>query len=380
MVVNLKRWLFTFQVKSFGNIRGPQLLSCTGRIVQEVMLRRTLTTFAKGDVVMLRSVVRSDRVWLSEPLKEDGRTNINQGVVSHNDIMGLKSRSLVKSSQSNSYIVTHASTEDYITMSKRAATPIYPLDASAIVSLADLHVDFPQLNPDGQTESPPLQFFEAGTGHGSLTLAICSKIHSANCYYKTHGVKGAILHSIDRNEAHSNVGTKTIKNFRRGMYLDDVTFHIADSPESWLQGAHEWRNLENNVNEAHYDGFLSGAFLDLPDISPNISPIVQELKQDAPLIVFCPSVTQIMDVLKTIKDNEGQIKLTHIKTIQLMPGMGGGLQEWDTRYTMIRATGEEGVVCRPRAGSRLVGGGFVGVFKKLPRNAVLKKFEKAEST
>ncbi|ODV70679.1 uncharacterized protein CYBJADRAFT_170046 [Cyberlindnera jadinii NRRL Y-1542] len=335
--------------------------------IQRAMLRRAIrgvATFAEGDVVMIRSVVRSDRCWLSEPLREGGKVNINQGTISHDDIVGMKSRSLVKSSQDNSYIVTEASTEDYITLSRRAATPIYPLDANAIVSLADLHVDFPELTSAGGLKEPPLQFFEAGTGHGSLTLAIVSRLHPANCFYKSHGVRGAVLHSIDRNEAHSNVGKRTIRQFRRGMYIDDVEFHLAESPSEWLSRADHWKSLDPS------EEFLSGAFLDLPDLSGAMGPLSKYLKQDAPLVVFCPSITQILDVLTTIREED--IKLTHIRTVQLMPGMGGGLQDWDTRHTRVKVTGEESIICRPRVGSRLVGGGFVAVFKKLPRDAILK--------
>jgi tRNA A58 N-methylase Trm61 len=352
-------WIFVyvFEKNSFHRINN---FKADFTMMIRAGLRRGISTFTRGDVVVVRAMNRGDRLWLSEPLQEGGIININQGHIAHDDLFGVKSRNLVKSSLGNPYIVTHASTEDYINLSRRAATPIYTFDASSIVSLADIHIDFPELSEDGQLKEPPLQFFEAGTGHGSLTLAICSQIHSANCFYKTHGVRGAILHSIDRNEGHSNVGKRTVRNFRRGMYTNDVEFHIAESPIEWFDTASEWKSLDKDTDE----GFLSGAFLDLPDISGNIEPIVTHMKQDSPLIVFCPSVTQILEVLKAIKDK--QMKLTHIRTIQLVPGVGGGLQDWDTRFTYIRATGEEGIVCRPRVGSRMVGGGFVGVFKKLP--------------
>ncbi|ONH65110.1 hypothetical protein BON22_4950 [Cyberlindnera fabianii] len=335
-----------------------------------MLSKRLFSTFKAGDSVLIRSVVRSDRFWLTDPLKPDSTTNVQGGQkISHNDLLGLRSRSIVHSNEpGHSFIATLASTEDYINLSRRAAQPIYPFDASAIVALADLHIDYPDLESPG----PPLQFFEAGTGHGSLSLAICSRLHAANCYLDKFGVRGAVLHSIDRNEAHSNVGRKTIRNFRRGIYTKDVEFHLANSPEEWLESetAMQWKQKDPDHQKG--EGFLSGAFLDLPDMVPNLSSLAKNLKQDAPLVIFCPSVNQIIDVIKSIKQSHGEIKLSHIRTIQLVPGVGGGLQDWDTRYTTVRNTGEEAVVCRPRVGTRLVGGGFVGLFKKLPNQAVIK--------
>lgn len=335
-----------------------------------------MSRFAAGDSVILRSVTRGDRYWMTLPLEEGSRIDISSDYVPHDSIIGSKSRSIVKSFKGDSYIATQASTEDYVNLSKRAAQPIYTFDAASIVTLADLHIDFPELTEDGQLKESPLQFLEAGTGHGSLTLAICQRIHAGNAYYKTHGVKGAILHSIDNTQAHSVRGSRNLTTFRRGIYANDVEFHVANSPTQWLlENAGPWRSLEKFEEDASEDDrkeFLSGAFLDMADLTSNIQAISEALKQDSPFILFSPSVTQLLDVLKTVKQSHGQIKLTHIRTIQLVPGAGGGLQDWDLRYTEIRKSGEEGVVCRPRVGSRVVGGGFVAIFKKLPNEAILK--------
>lgn len=334
-----------------------------------MLQRRLFTTFKPGDVAVLRSVVRGDKFWLTKPLEAGGQTNVNDGAVNHDDIFNLKSRSILKStSGKSSFLVTLASTEEYINLGKRDAQPIYPYDAAAIVTLADLHYDFPELTQDNKLLNPPIQILEAGTGHGSLALAICARLHPTNCFLQKYGVRGGILHSIDCNSNHSRRGEITLENFKRGIYRDDVKFHLSNSPVEWLQNqSFEWRALDDD-NE----GFLSAAFLDMPDISSNITQISEDLKQDAPLIIFCPSVTQILDSIDTIRQSEGSIKLTHIRTIQLVPGMGGGLQDWDVRFTHIKSSKEEGIVCRPKVASKLVGGGFVGIFKKLPNNAQIK--------
>lgn len=313
-----------------------------------------------GDTVLIRSLKRGDKFWLSQPLVKGGQIGITKGFINHDDLIGVKSRSLIKSNKEDNYIVTEASTEDYINLVKRQAQPIYPLDAASIVTLADLHVDYPELDSENKLVGDEIHLLEAGTSHGSLTLAICNKIHAANCFYEKFGVRGALLHSIDNNETHLRVGSRNLVGFKRGIYKNDVEFHLSESPAQWLKTC------------GKEEEFLDAAFLDMADLIPNIKTISENLKQDAPLIIFTPSITQIIDVLKHVKDDL-EIKLTNIKTIQLMPGIGGGLQEWDVRFTKIRANDEDGIVCRPKVGSRVVGGGFVSVFKKLPKDSIRSK-------
>jgi tRNA A58 N-methylase Trm61 len=338
-----------------------------------LVFKRAFSKFQWGDVVMLRSLTRGDKFWMSEALHEGGKVQISSDSIKHEDIVGKKSRNLVKSSKDDPYIVTTISTEDYINLSKRAAQPIYPLDAASIVTLADFHVDYPELDENNQLKHAPLQYLEAGTGHGSLTLAICNKIHAANCYLEKFGQQGAILHSIDNNETHSNRGFKNLKNFKRGIYNNDVKFHLAESPTDWLLNHSSpfkaLEKFEEDASELDREEFLSGAFLDMADLVPNLKQISINLKQDSPLIIFSPSVTQIVDVLKEVKSNK-DIKMTHIRTVQLVPGIGGGLQDWDVRFVKIKANEETGLVCRPKVGTRVVGGGFVGIFKKLPNDSI----------
>ncbi|GMG21421.1 unnamed protein product [[Candida] boidinii] len=78
-----------------------------------------------------------------------------------------------------------------------------------------------------------------------------------------------------------------------------------------------------------------------------------------------------MEALYTV-DADPDTKLHFVKTVQLLDGVGGGLKEWDTRKAFIRASGEVGWVCRPKVGIRVVGGGFVIIFKKAANNILLE--------
>lgn len=305
-------------------------------------------TFRKGDCVVLRSVLKPDKVSLSKPLEEGSQWQTPFGVFGHNEIIGLETRSTIVNKHGDKFLLTHPSLEEYILNRIRLAQPVYPHDAAAIVNLADIHID------DGCMDSgETLHYLEAGTGHGSLTLAICRAIHSANVRNVDGMIEkqGAVLHSIDRNQNHSKVGRRNVQNFRRGMYSNDVQFHIADSPADWLR-------TQQGIQ-------LSGVFLDLPSPHVGLKTIADAMRLDAPLTVFCPSVSQIQDFSEEI-NQDADIPLTMITVAELLPGMGGGMRPWDVRSSVIRETGQIARVCRPKVGSKVVGGGFVALFKRIP--------------
>lgn len=433
-------------------------------------------TFQPGDIAVARHVLRPDRPSLSTPLSPEKEWNAQASSISHSDVIGKSYRSSIKSQKGHknqTFILTHPTLEEYATHRKRLAQPIYPLDAAAIVTLADIHEDetggmgfgrvtgtardllypeFPETrqlhneSEDSQVEdATPIenaepevyphpkpflkmrQYLEAGTGHGSLTLAICRAIHGANYEYRRSGQKfdrGAVLHSIDRNANHSKNGRVNVRDFRRGMYIGDVEFHLAESPEKWLQEKGDvWRKValgedvdpkdlkdsrygdavenespeqvaqdepkevvsdavsetisekpEDNSNSQEFEfetpgSFLSGAFLDLPSPEFSLNTIADRLITDAPLVIFCPSISQIQDLVEAVRVDE-TIDMTLTNTVELLPGISGGsMRAWDVRSTVVRDTGEVVKVCRPRVGTGVTGGGFVAVFRKLPYRA-----------
>lgn len=427
---------------------------------------------------------------MSDPLTEGKVLKMGRDTIPHSELLNLPPRSTVVTPKGQRYILSYPTMEEYIIHRKRMAQPIYPMDAAAIVSLADIHEDgnaamgystgFGKITgtitdryvtreseekaaalakqseedqqsnntnneekqTDAKSEEKPKyelkkpetyiktrQYLEAGTGHGSLTLQIARAIHAANEKSRETGdlsLRGAILHSVDRNVVHSRTGRVNVRDFRRGLYYGDVEFHIAESVEAWLKkyGTYWARqgvvgpgfrplfpeynppNAEDSVSkeeggvekeeellskqeeekgeketveelvkqEDQEDdesfespgAFLSGAFLDLPSPESSIKTVAQCLIVDAPLIVFTPSISQILNVVKMISQDE-TVDLTLVNAVELMPGIAGGsMRAWDIRHSVIRATGEEAVVCRPRVGDSVAGGGFVAKFHKLP--------------
>jgi tRNA (adenine57-N1/adenine58-N1)-methyltransferase catalytic subunit len=301
-----------------------------------------LKTFQAGDVALVRSVLKPDRVYLTSPLTPGKDAQSPFGLFPHDRVLGMPAR-MRSDIKGQRLLVTHPTYEEYMINRRRGAQPIYPLDAALIVSLADIHVDV----INSELGEATAHFLEAGTGHGSLTLSICKALHCANPPGRT---RGALLHSIDKNESHSRTGYQNIKDFRRGMYLRDVEFYVDESPRAWLR--------KHPIE-------LSGAFLDLPNSSPEILKVGEALKIDAPLLVFCPQISQIQDLERQISESKPRI-LTLINVVEIMPGMGGSLRSWDLRTTRTRESGEAVSICRPRVGARVVGGGFVAIFRRTP--------------
>lgn len=337
--------------------------------------------FKEGDLAIVRRLKNPSQVHLTKPLKKGTIVQTHNGDFAHDDIIGKPKRVYLRyrmnknkniKTGDDKYIATEPTLDEYTLLVKRFAQPIYSFDAALLVQLADIDVDFPNVIKDGESiklEEAPKHFLEAGTGNGSLTLSICHAIHSANGLAKHYGdksLRGAILHSVDRNTLHSSAGRTNVCNYKNGKFENDVEFYNSETPSTWLED--HIKRYENS------DPYLSGVFLDLPSPEAYLYDIARRMKLEATLIVFCPSVTQILQCKKVIEDSrktctdvesERQlIDLTLTKTIELPPGNGGGTREWDLKTVFTRESNENVSICRPKVGLKVVGGGFVGVFKK----------------
>lgn len=375
--------------------------------------------FVVGDHVVLRPTKdRSAAPVLRGPLKHGKRIDTHKGILQHDDIIGKRARELVRTAPTKSgkdgydFRIQEATLDEYVRFSRRLVTPIYPADANLIVSLLDLHPEV--YDPDNAGDAK-LEILEAGTGHGGLTVHLSRAIHAGNprapksvpeeddaeaaktqlAEWKLR--RQAVLHTIDVASQYTAHARDTIAAFRHGQYLHNIDFHTG-SVSDWVASALSARNDEP---------FLSHAFLDLPNADLHVANVEKALKVDGTLIVFNPSITQITECALKIKQ-EG-IPLELDRTIELGVNGGSGGREWDVRPVKPRvqqkaqviepvatdgedaeSSGEElardqaqeqapivqeaesqsasegkwAMVCRPKVGDRVVGGGFLGVFRK----------------
>lgn len=267
-----------------------------------------------------------------------------------------------------------------------------------------------------------LEIFEAGTGHGALTLYLSRAIHAANSappivsdtnhddmvetYTEWQSQRRAIIHTLDISEAHSRHAQKTIRNFRGSMYAHNIDFHTG-TIDAYLKPRIKAE-----------EPFLNHAILDLPNTHSHIDIVTQAMKENGTMIIFCPSITQINACLEHVKEQDLPLFMETVLEIGGSVGVGG--KEWDVRRVKVKnqslrnqgveatepatrvsvaddsmsdtagdeirregelesvsglsndrvnttQVGSEGkweMVCRPKVGSRIVGGGFVALFRK----------------
>ncbi|KAF2132119.1 S-adenosyl-L-methionine-dependent methyltransferase [Dothidotthia symphoricarpi CBS 119687] len=374
--------------------------------------------FQEGDYVLLREK-RDTHDGTLIKLKSSKTTVNHRGIIEHADILGKKPRQLVQSSKGISYRIHEPTLAEYVRLTPRLVTPIYPADTNLIVSLLDLHVDTPSnlLNTE-----PPLEILEAGTGHGALTLHLSRAIHAGNLplprasthvsssqepddaedavylgesvsdlqesfleSWKTN--RRAIVHTLDISSKHSTHAKKIVAGFRNGIYARNVDFHVGDV-SAWIAEQRAARKTE--------EPFLAHVFLDLPNADHHLANVAPALHVNGRLAVFNPSITQIAECVHVIREQKMPYLLDQVIELGV-----GAIREWDVRPVKPRATlrkeeasqslseetidpveGQEmrdtelaedlakneekwAMVCRPKAGQMVVGGGFLGIWRRM---------------
>ena len=208
----------------------------------------------------------------------------------------------------------------------------------------------------------------------------------------------AIVHSVDLDARHSRHAEGIIKGFRQGIYTKNVIFHTRNV-KNWIEDEIQRRGLSTLGDQT----FLSHILLDMPNAEYVIARAASALRPDGCLVVFKPSITQIMTIFERIEHDH--LPLIMDRVIEVGHAMTGG-REWDVRTVVPRAEQRlqkskgprnedspnsfEGnefkwpgssdttapapapafrMVCRPKVGVLTRGGGFVGIWRKM-RNRV----------
>ncbi|KAF2021841.1 S-adenosyl-L-methionine-dependent methyltransferase [Aaosphaeria arxii CBS 175.79] len=388
-------------------------------------------TFQEGDVVILRHKRDAANEGTLVRLKSGNVLHTHRGAVEHASIIGKSPRQLVNSSKGYPLRLHDPTLAEYVRLTPRIVTPIYPHDANLIVSLLDIHVD----TPSGSSHDAPLEILEAGTGHGALTLHLSRAVHAANSaspkpppfitsreepeaqeseddvhlgesisdlqdanFESWKAGRRAIVHTLDISSKHSKFARKIVKGFRQGMYACNVDFHVGDV-SAWIDSQKSARGDQGP--------FLSHVFLDLPNAHDHLASVATVLHVNGLLAVFNPSITQILECVEIIRKNRLPYLLDQV--IELG---AGNIRQWDVRSVKPRATlkkpgqspkesevqsglrpsddsstdamegqstrddeldeafeepGEDSqvIVCRPKVGERVVGGGFLALWKRM---------------
>lgn len=218
----------------------------------------------------------------------------------------------------------------------------------------------------------------------------------------------AVVHSVEISPVYSkHAEHKVVAGFRRGLYSPHIDFHIAN--------VNDW--IDRQLNQRELEPFLSYVFLDMPSCHRYLQKVVSAMKENALIAVFVPSITQIVHCVQEI--NSSALSLRMEKTLELGEGISNG-RMWNVRLASKRArdptedssttysrlgdedearqeetdtqsevsptttpqeqdaslpsleAGPEGggtskepvIICRPKVGERLIGGGFVALWRR----------------
>lgn len=217
----------------------------------------------------------------------------------------------------------------------------------------------------------------------------------------------AIIHTVEVSPTFSKHAEKVVRGFRRGIYAGNVDFYVG-RVENWISARKQQLEAPSSAISSLFtpkslEPFLTHAILDMPSAHLRIPVVAPLLKPNGVLAVFMPSVTQIADCVYIIRKQRVPLDLEHV--IELGTGISGG-RSWDVKFvskkskadpgwdnstsaeaesgnTTEESSGEnkmvpekaqaqetakdpEGVlVCRPKVGTLLAGGGFVGIWRKM---------------
>lgn len=205
-------------------------------------------TFAPGDLVLI--VDRRGRRYLFT-LESGASFHSHHGPLAHDSIIGAPEGSLVETTLGQRFRVFRPGLVDFVLKMPRGAQVVYPKDLGPILIEADIF--------------PGARVLEAGTGSGSLTLALLRAV----------GPKGTV-HTFDVREDFHAKAVANIERFagadpsygsldaRIGdVYTDELTL---DVDRVVFDLAEPWRALENVHRCLRPGGFLCSYLPTVPQV------------------------------------------------------------------------------------------------------------------
>ena len=260
----------------------PPAATDANRAPQASRTSRRGQPFAEGDLVQLTDPKHRHHTF---PLQVGGAFFTHKGSLAHDDIIGRPEGIVVTSSGGTSYLVLRPMLRDFVLSMKRGATIVYPKDAAAIVSLADLF--------------PGARVVEAGAGSGALSISLLQTVGE-------HGY----VSSYELREDFARVARQNVSRWLGG-----------DPPA--------WRLTVGSVME-HLAGeaALDAVILDLLGPWEAVGPAAQALVPGGLIVAYVATTTQLSRFVETLREHDG-------------------FTEPQAQETMVRTWHAEGLAVRP---------------------------------
>eukprot|EP01134_Creolimax_fragrantissima_P004529 CFRG4529T1 len=263
--------------------------------------------FREGELVFLteKNVKRPKTVL--DQLSTGRNQRSHAGVIGHNEIIGTRVGGVCKTHKGKELLVTRPTLEQYVeTGLKRCATPTYPKDAMTMMFMLDL--------------APGMRVLEAGSGSGGLSLFLSRCVGESG---KVVSVEKRLDHSC---RAQSNYNLWANAN---GWPTKTITWHVGDMSAG--NGVDDSDSIANPslLHELTKESF-DGVALDMPEPGPNLSTVARVLKPGRSVVCYLPNITQVLQTLSTIKDEDLPLKLN--RTVEC------NLRRWTFEPNTTKAT------------------------------------------
>lgn len=213
-----------------------------------------MADFVKGDHCLVTD--GKGRKYLLT-LEEGSVFHFHNGMLAHNDVIGLPDGSVVRSSLGGRLVAVQPRLADYILSMKRGAQVVYPKDLGPILIWGDI--------------APGMTVLEAGTGSGALTMALVRAV----------GPSGRVV-SVERREDHAAHARRTLDGFFGGipgtldLRVGDVTEHLGEIEPDRL-------------------------VLDLPEPFAVVDAAAEGLPAGAIWVSYVPTVPQVQQTTEALR-------------------------------------------------------------------------------
>lgn len=210
------------------------------------------TRATAGDVVQLVGLRHKHFIFT---LVQDGELQTHRGVLKHNDLIGLSYGTQVFSHIGAPFFLLQPSLADLLNELPRNTQILYPKDIGFILVTMSI--------------GPGQRVIEAGTGSGSMTIALAHAI----------GPDGRVM-SYEHRQDFQNLARK---NLTRVGLESRVDFKL--------------RDIAEGVDETDADAF----FLDVPNPYDYIGQVRASLKPGGYFCTLIPTVNQVEKVLLALR-------------------------------------------------------------------------------
>ncbi|WP_347241470.1 methyltransferase domain-containing protein [Thermus sp.] len=227
----------------------------------------------EGEVFLLKDA--KGRAFLVR-LRPQGVFHHHRGTVPHEAILEAGPGGVVRTHLGEPLSVHRPTLEEYVLHMKRSATPTYPKDAGAMVTLLDL--------------APGMRVLEAGTGSGGLTLFLARAVGEGG--------------RVDTYEKRPHHLRQAMENIRAFWKLDNIRFHQEGLEEAKLPP------------EAYH-----GVALDLMEPWKVLGKAVEALLPDRFLVAYLPNITQVLELVREAE----RLPLSLERVLEV------GWREWEIR-------------------------------------------------